>query len=309
MPSRTPAQAPKPTPASTRTPDAAGATPRRSFRLSGRSAKLDPRQHAARGDIADIALAGTLFAPHYAMPLPRMCGWQAAAVYAAASKDSEQVNQLLPGEDFAVLDTSGGWAWGYSVRDHYVGYVEAALLTAPAAASHVVARPGAVMLARPDIHAPSRAVLPIGARVQGTVQGDFLETERGFVSLIRLRPTGEPVADPVAVAEQLVGMPYLWGGRGAGGIDCSGLVQLSYGFVGIDLPRDSDQQAEAGTGIPDDMPLRRGDLLFFPEHVAMMLDGSRVIHATAHWMGVAVEPAADLVARQGAPFARRRILP
>ena len=102
------------------------------FHLTGPSLTLDPRVHAYRKDIADIALAGQIFAPHYARPLLRLCGARAAAVRAVPAADGEAVATLSPGEGFAVLEYAGGWAWGYVQAGHRVGYVEADALVAPA---------------------------------------------------------------------------------------------------------------------------------------------------------------------------------
>jgi hypothetical protein len=84
---------------------------------------LDPEVHAYRRDLADIALAGQLFAPHYARPMMRAAGPSARAVFDRPSLDAQVVTTLEPGEDFALLEISGEWAWGYRRRDHRVGYV------------------------------------------------------------------------------------------------------------------------------------------------------------------------------------------
>jgi Bacterial dipeptidyl-peptidase Sh3 domain len=102
------------------------------FHLSGPSLTLDPRIHAYRTDIADIALAGQIFAPHYARPLLCVCADVPAPVRASPAADSETVATLAPGEAFAVLEYAGGRAWGYIQTSHLVGYVEAAALTDPA---------------------------------------------------------------------------------------------------------------------------------------------------------------------------------
>ena len=90
---------------------------------------LDERIHAYRRDIADIALAGQLFAPHYARPMIRTAGAGATAVRSAATENSEVVSELHPGDEFAVLDITGGWAWGYRRANHHVGYVPAEQLS------------------------------------------------------------------------------------------------------------------------------------------------------------------------------------
>lgn len=283
------------------------------FALSGRSALLDRRVNAVRGDIADIALAGTLFAPHYARPMPLRCAAPSALLRAAPGHDAKAVSQILMGEGFAVLDLSGDWAWGYCLHDHYVGYLPASALARDAKPTHRVARAATLVYAQPDLQSPPLARLTLGAAVAAAGEGEWLQAGGGHMFAAHLLPLDATLPDPVAIAELLVGQPYLWGGRGDGGVDCSGLVQLAFGMAGHALPRDSDQQREAaGAPIPEGEPLRRGDLVFFPGHVGIVADAERVIHATAWAMSVIAEPLADLISRTAAEHdvpvqARRRI--
>lgn len=103
-------------------------TPRLRFGLSGPSIDLDPRIHALRSDLADVALADRLFAPHYAEPVAMACRRDFTPM--RLSPGGEQTSELLRSEHFMALDTANGWAWGWSAHDHYVGYVEAAALEA-----------------------------------------------------------------------------------------------------------------------------------------------------------------------------------
>ncbi|MFZ5705113.1 MAG: C40 family peptidase [Pseudomonadota bacterium] len=276
----------------------AGHTPPLStFSLAGPTQLIDKRVNACRPDIADVALAGRLFAPHYAAPLIRSAT-ATAFMRQAPSNAAEAVSQLLPGEGFAALEIASGWAWGYSLHDHYVGYVLADLLGPPTEPTHRVSVREALVFADASIKSPVTASLPLSACIQGTVDGSFLRTEQGFIHLRHLAPVGDCVPDPVEVAELCLGMPYLWGGRGGGGIDCSGLVQIALAAAGHAAPRDTDMQRDTiGSSLPEDAPLMRGDVISFPGHVGLMVDDSRLIHANAHWMGVVIEPLADVVAR------------
>ncbi len=91
-----------------------------------------------------------------------------------------------------------------------------------------------------------------------------------------LRPVGENERDFVAVAERFLGVPYLWGGKTALGLDCSGLVQIALTACGVACPRDSDMQEKAlGKSVAagaDHSGLERGDLVFWKGHVAIVRD-------------------------------------
>jgi hypothetical protein len=278
------------------------------FRLDGASSALDPRIHAFRSDIADIALAGRTIAPHYARPLIRACGVHAAALRDVADGDAEPVSELLPGEEFAVLEYSGGKAWGYCVADHRVGYVEAIGLTAPVEPTHIVCEASAPVHPEGGIASPILCRLPMGARLHGYERGPCLATEAGCVPLCHLRRIGEFDHDPAAVAERLVGSPYRRGGRSFRGIDCSGLAQLVFGLCGLPLPRETDQQQMLGEAVPEGEPLRRGDLVFAGAHVAIATGEDQVIQVSWTRKEVAFEPL-DSVPGPGSagPIVRRRL--
>ncbi len=214
------------------------------------------------------------------------------------SPHATPVSQLLFGEDFHVLDTAAGWAWGYCGHDHYVGYVRQEALAAPVMVTHFVSVREALLFERADIKSPALTPLSLGAKLQGEMEGDFLRTASGFVHGRHVAPAGQMLDDIVATAAQLKGAPYLWGGRGAGGVDCSGLVQLALALAGIACPRDSDQQRESvGRELVAEEPLQRGDLVFFPGHVGIMADADTLLHANAWWMTVNLEPLRDVIDR------------
>jgi cell wall-associated NlpC family hydrolase len=209
----------------------------------------------------------------------------------APDDDAQAVSELLMGEDFWLLDASGGWAWGRCGHDSYVGYLPEEALAEPGATpTHIVSAIAALVFAAADIKAPVVASWPAGVRIGGIVEGDFLATAAGYVHHRHIRPLDQITSDPVAIAESLVGVPYRWGGRSGDGVDCSGLVQLALAAAGVVAPRDSDQQRALGQPVAPGTALARGDLVFFPGHVGMMVDAERLVHANAHWMAVTIEP-------------------
>ena len=275
------------------------------FALSGPSRQLDPRVHAYRDGLADIALAGRVIASHYAKPLMRSCGAHTAFVRPEPVAEAEPVSELLPGEEFAVLEYAGGWAWGYCAADRLVGYVEAIALTTPAAPTHIVCEKCAPVAADDRITSAVLASLPMGARLHGEECGACLTTEYGCVSLSHLRPVDEHDEDPVIVAERLIGVPYLAGGRTMQGVDSAALVQLSLSLTGLPAPRLIDQQRELGEPISPQAPLRRGDLILFDGDAGLMIDDLLMIHSCPAAGKVTVDPVAVL----HRPGMERRRLP
>ena len=239
-----------------------------------------------------------LFAPHYARAEACRVVADAVTVRANPAQDARAISQLVHGEGFDMVDKAGGWAWGRCLHDDYVGYVRADALGPVHTPTHRVTAPLALVFANPDIKAPVIKALPIGAQVAGQDEGNFLRIDEGYVHQRHAAGLDALESDPVAVAERLIGAPYRWGGRGGGGIDCSGLVQRALELAGIAAPRDSDMQREQlGEHLPEDAPLRRGDLIFFPGHVGFMLDEAQLLHANAYWMSTVIEPLADVVDR------------
>jgi cell wall-associated NlpC family hydrolase len=94
-----------------------------------------------------------------------------------------------------------------------------------------------------------------------------------------------PVAsEPVEHARSLLGTRYEWGGMTSAGIDCSGLVHMAFRACGRLVPRDADQQEEAGARVSP-AELRAGDLVTYgpaegADHVAFWLGDGRILHAT-----------------------------
>ena len=284
-------------------------------KLTGHSLVGDKRTTPIRGDLADISLAGKLFAPHYAVPMLRTGIAPVTEIHAEAHATSMPVSALMHGEEFAVLDVAGEWAWGYCLHDNYLGYLRFAELGDDFAATHIVTAPATLLVAAPSTKAPVLARYPMGARLlcgDLSACGTYLACENGFVPRTHVSDIGCVNASPTDLAEQLIGTPYSWGGRSGDALDCSGLLQLVFGLKGIMAPRDADMQmADFGTALPEGAPLERGDLVFFAGHVGIMADADNIIHANGAAMAVSVEPLMDVAARfaehEVAILARKRV--
>ncbi|MDB5439947.1 MAG: cell wall-associated hydrolase [Caulobacteraceae bacterium] len=267
----------------------------------------DHRLILARGGLASQALEGLVAADRYVAARPMTCIAPVSAIRAAPGVGAEQLDALVYGEGFEVIAERDGFALGRALRDSYVGHVALADLGEPVAPTHRIGALSAPVFARADIKSPVLAFLSLNALVRlGEREGRLAKIEGlGWVVDGQVLPIGDFASDPVATALMFLGAPYIWGGRDARGLDCSGLVQQALYACGRACPRDSDLQRAMGREIPEG-ELARGDLVFWPGHVAWMLDEARILHANAFHMQVAIEPYAQAVERIGRPVALRR---
>lgn len=262
----------------------------------------DPRSLPVRGGVAARELEGRVPAARYVQPRPVVCAADEAPLRREPGAAAAQVDQLLHGEPFGVLDEVDGFAFGQAGRDGYVGWVEvAALAPAGPAPTHRVGALRTWRFTRPDLKSAPRGLLSLNALVSaGEAQGRFVRAGEGWLFARHLRAVGEAFeTDAAGVAERFLGAPYRWGGRDSLGLDCSGLVQQALYACGRACPRDSDQQQSLGREVARD-ELARGDLAFWRGHVGILLDGSRLSHANAHHMAVTAEPLDDACARVSA---------
>jgi cell wall-associated NlpC family hydrolase len=108
-------------------------------------------------------------------------------------------------------------------------------------------------------------------------------TAYDYPGWVREEAIGGTEGDAVEQARRYLGSPYLWGGMTERGIDCSGLVHMSYRWLGRLVPRDADQQETAGTPVGED-DLERGHLITYGDeratHIAFWVGDGRILHST-----------------------------
>jgi cell wall-associated NlpC family hydrolase len=107
---------------------------------------------------------------------------------------------------------------------------------------------------------------------------------------------GPATGAAISYALAQLGTPYLWGGEGPGGFDCSGLVQAAYASAGVQLPRTAQAQFDAGPALPAGQPLQPGDLVFFGpdsahiKHVGILVNPTEMVDAPHTGALVRIEP-------------------
>ena len=265
---------------------------------------FDPRLTPARADLAAAHLQGKVAAARFVAGEVKQAIRGNVALRGAPSFDAERHTEILFGEMFTVYEEKNGWAWGQCALDSYVGYARASEFASPGPMpTHRVATFKTPLQPARELTRGAVDFLPLNAKV--AVLGEenrYARIGDGlFVFAGHLIALATPASDWVAVAERFLGFPYLWGGKTADGLDCSGLIQLALETGGIRAPRDADMmEAELGKPLPvtPDFPgLRRGDIVFWNEHMGVMLDARRLLHANAFHMKVEIEPLAEAVPR------------
>jgi hypothetical protein len=266
--------------------------------------EFDPRVTPARGDIAARHLQGQVAAERFVDGVLREVVEAQAPLRRTPELDAPLATEALRGERVTVYEEDGeGWCWVQLAADGYVGFMPQQALAPPGPEpTHRVAALRTFVFPGPSIKLPPLMALSLGCRIAVARfdRGFAWLAEGGCVPEQHVAPVGTREPDFVAVAERFVGVPYLWGGKTSLGLDCSGLVQVALNTAGIACPRDSDMQDRA-LGVPlgasKVAELRRGDLIFWNGHVAIVRDADTLVHANAFHMAVAVEPILDALRR------------
>ena len=269
---------------------------------------LDPRLNAYRSDLADERLRGQVKAKQFVAGKLRQVTAPVVGMHASPDAESSLTSQALFGERILVFETKNGWVWSQAVTDGYIGYMPAHALsddiTTP---THRVGVLSSYLYRDPATKSQPAVPVYLNSPLTITAQdGDFAQLADGrFIWARHIVPLDELACDAADVAEQFAFVPYLWGGKTQAGVDCSGLVQMSFAAAGRPVPRDSDM-LEQSVGEPlliNDLDgLQRGDLVFWKGHVGIMLDSERFIHSNGYHMTTVIEPLAVAVERIAALF-------
>lgn len=227
---------------------------------------------------------------------------------------AEMLSQVTYGTCLEVLEEKEEWVFTRQ-EDGYLGWVYLPYLSEEPlpADTHLVSVPLTFTREKPGANAPTVTRLFAGTAVHiEKVQEGWAclaasnakllcPIPAGWIPLADLVEPGQIPQDPdlkreiiVRTALSLLGVPYLWGGCSAGGIDCSGLARLAHRLAGISISRDADMQKTAGKQV--EKPLKPGDLVFFTgendpthtriTHVGISMGGDRIIHSSRMNNGV-----------------------
>ncbi len=226
-------------------------------------------------------------------------------------------SELLYGEPFLAEKKENDFFYGTSEVDGYRGYVhENDLEPYSNGPTHFVAIKLSHLYESPDFktypHQPISFMSHLSLSKEN--KNGFIKTEDGqwifaqHVQPIETLNNNKRKEVFLKTLHIFSGTPYLFGGRSALGIDCSGLVQVSCMYVGLSCPRDSDpQRKNLGAIVTNIDDITEGDLIFFKGHVAVALSKDTVINATARTMQVSIENLDKIVDNNGEILGIKRL--
>ena len=226
------------------------------------------------------------------------------------SEGSEQLTQLLFGEVCEVLDRLPRWTKIRSTLDGQEGWVDFKMLTSASNLSPLTSHLPATVVAVPmaiatDMETSEELMLTLGTHLPNYAHGTFEVLGKQYLidpacvsQPIANSPSGRPIGgtssnthNVCAIAQTLLNAPYLWGGKNAMGMDCSGFTQVVYAAMGVNLLRNAREQMTQGELVPSLAEAQRGDLAFFDHadrdpkatnisHVGMLLSPTEIIHCS-----------------------------
>ncbi len=241
------------------------------------------------------------------------------------SHGAEQISRLLLGEVFQVKERSrdGLWAMGMG-PDDYEGWLRCWHLTEldPWPAPELcVTRRWSQAYERSDLRSQVLLDLSFATRLQrvGPEKDGFIPWKMPggpevWTPAEDLQRPGGDMELLLARGLSLLAIPYEWGGRSSGGLDCSGFIQLLFSTLGRSLPRDAWQQAEHGRAISLSEPnlWQRGDLLFYGldriEHVGLWMGDDKLLHASGRVQVEKLAPGGELIGSERPRLAALRRL-
>ena len=204
------------------------------------------------------------------------------------------VTQILFGETYSILEERGNWLLVRMHLDNYEGWIDRKQSLAVSdefiektknSSNHIIIDKTAECYCKND---STHSLLGKGSRLPLATGSMFHLGHKTYTTISKTKaiPKKFSVSKVAVTAMDYLNVPYLWGGRSIMGIDCSGLVQIVYHMCGLDLPRDSSQQAIAGNAIDFVDEAQAGDLAFFDNpageiiHVGIITEPGKIIHAS-----------------------------
>ena len=212
-------------------------------------------------------------------------------VYKKNNIKSEIVTQLLYGDTFKKLKKSGAWLKIKNDKDNYIGYIKNKNFPLNQKNTHKVCSVFTALYSKPHDKYKIKNKLSFESKIKVLEKkGDFYKFDNLWVKKNNLRKIDITKKDPFHNIRKFINIKYKWGGKHYSGIDCSGLIQLCLNYNNQFCPRDTKDQLKYFKKKIQLGKVRKNDLIFWKEHVALVISKKEVIHAYGPFKKVVTMP-------------------
>lgn len=205
------------------------------------------------------------------------------------SEKSEQVSQLLFGEEFEIMQKRGGWYYIRSLQDNYEGWIDkstAGIITESSNKKSSINEKLVLQELFSRIETPDKTVIyaPAGSIVPKPDKNGNFKIDNDYYKLLTIPQKQEN--ELIKTAQKFINIPYIWGGKSSFGLDCSGFIQTVFRMHGTELPRDASEQVKMGKTICFRHDAVAGNIAFFEDekknitHTGIIIDNTNIIHAS-----------------------------
>ena len=205
--------------------------------------------------------------------------------------NSEIVTQLLYGDTFKKLTQSGKWVKIENDKDNYKGYIKNRKFLLNQKNTHKICNLYATLYTKPHNKYKIKNKLSFESKIKVLKKkGDFYKFDNLWIKKNNLRKIDITKKDPFHNIRKFINIKYKWGGKHYSGIDCSGLIQLCLNYNNQFCPRDTKDQLKYFKKKIQLGKVRKNDLIFWKEHVALVISKKEVIHAYGPFKKVVTMP-------------------
>ena len=222
--------------------------------------------------------------------------------------------ECLFGENVSVLEVEKDLSLVITLVDKYKGWITSNSIGASQLSNHFISSIRSFVLTEPNIKSQTIYYLPIRSKVNIVkIEGDWAKIELidnkdykfGYLLKSDIIKENDFKGNWVKYAELFMSVPYRWGGRDSFGIDCSALLQITYAFTGVNLPRDSVDQFKFFKRNPNYRvklncefhSFNRGNIIYWKGHVAIIKNKKNLIHASGFHGKVLIEKIDKVIRR------------
>ena len=219
-------------------------------------------------------------------------------VYKRNNIKSGVVTQLLYGDTFKKLKTTGSWIKIKNNIDNYKGYIKSKNFPPNQKNTHKVFNLYASLYSKPNTKNKLKKKLSFGSKIKVVKKkNNFYKFENLWIKKKDIKKVNYKTKNTFENIEKFLNVKYKWGGKHFSGVDCSGLIQLFFNYNNKFCPRDTKNQIKYFKKKVKIKNIKKNDLIFWKGHVALAISKTKLIHAYGPLKMVTTMPISNTIKR------------